>query len=278
MRRRPSPNGIDAARALQEIAGCKRGARRTILRRIEQNVWQAGGTFDALAAAGGLDALRQVPLAAEEVEAMHHCYTGETKARDQMLTAVKEEVFGSVVESCVYCASVEELTWDHYAPKETFPELSVHPRNLVRACYPCNHSKGSVFGDNAGHRIVRHVYSDVVPAMPYLTVVLRPGRSMPVPYYQIADDQLTAAEFQALSRHYERFDLYTVYQKRAIERMADIVNEFRSFPSGTDREVVRLSLQNRITGLVGRYFLNDWRVALARTLAASEDFISLCSR
>ena len=41
---------------------------------------------------------------------------------------------------CPLCGQRNVSTLDHYLPKESYPDLSILPINLVRACSDCNYT------------------------------------------------------------------------------------------------------------------------------------------
>jgi hypothetical protein len=61
---------------------------------------------------------------------------------------------------CPMCGSPGFGTVDHVFPKELYPELCLHSRNLVPAC-ACNVSRKSAFWDKAAGRVL-HPYFDEV--------------------------------------------------------------------------------------------------------------------
>lgn len=74
---------------------------------------------------------------AENRAALLDAYTGETKPLGELKNKIISAQPIGVRDLCPYCGCGMPDSFDHILPKSIYPEYSVHPRNLVRACTDC---------------------------------------------------------------------------------------------------------------------------------------------
>lgn len=83
-----------------------------------------------------------------EKESLLHCYNSSTNGLNELKTAIKRNQNKYFKVKCAYCGIGEISSMDHFAPKELYPEYSVHPLNLIPCCATCNSKKGEKFIEN----------------------------------------------------------------------------------------------------------------------------------
>lgn len=63
---------------------------------------------------------------------------------------------------CPYCGGKGNASVDHYLPQSIYPEHSLHPRNLIPVCRPCNSNKSNkTKGSQKGVRFIHPYYDNL---------------------------------------------------------------------------------------------------------------------
>lgn len=267
---------VDAKRHLQAVVRAKRGSTKSVLLLLGSRVEQAFDAFDAHLDARTLEGLSPMSLLDDQKRSLILCYKTKSKARDALFEEVERAMYGGAQSFCVYCDSVEKLTWDHYAPKDLYAEFAVHPRNLLRACYPCNVNKSDKYLNGANRRCVLHPGSDILPDVPCLKVSINIRSGTVIPTYGIDATSLTPAETNALVSHYTELKLFKAFQDRAIDRIAEVVNNVCRRGNRVDDLSLRQELREAAESFQESHHKNDWRTALFRALASDAPFITFC--
>lgn len=71
--------------------------------------------------------------------ALKKCYEGTSRFKRELSESLD---IVNRPRLCAYCQLKHADTWDHYLPSSLYPDLYVHPFNLVRVCHGCNEAKG----------------------------------------------------------------------------------------------------------------------------------------
>lgn len=95
-----------------------------------------------------LEILNKGTFTKDEKDALHHCYTSQTKALNDLKEVIISSQTPFYQNKCAYCGIGGIDSMDHYVPKEKYPEYSVHPFNLVPSCSKCNSKKSDLFIKN----------------------------------------------------------------------------------------------------------------------------------
>lgn len=173
------PATLDVTVYLGDIFGSKHLATRALLQAARPAVIARCGTYDT-----ALPRLQTPPILVwhpDTEAALQSCYTGGTKA----LSALKDDILTTLniqspvnLQRCPYCLLNDPRTWDHYLPKESYPEYSVYHANLLYVCFGCNH-RGACQGSC---RVIHAASSDISTAGELsLTTQSRSGLSVTGP-------------------------------------------------------------------------------------------------
>jgi hypothetical protein len=173
---------------------------------------------------------------------------------------------------CPYCGFGEIRDLDHHLPRVTYRALAIYVRNLVPCCSACNGKKRAVAGDAPPEQFT-HVYFDELPADSFLVanidVSIAGGLQTEFSIAQCAgmiNDLHARLQFQiqrlGLNDRYQgQVNLFVMSQQQGIEDAA-----------AAGAESLRVWLIRAYTSHAQRYGLNDWRSALLRALAQSDEF------
>ena len=215
-----------------------------------------------------LNLMKCDPAAIAQADILRSCYNGTTKA----LKALKERIRAAqperLLKYCPMCGTTLPGTYDHYLPAVDFPELSVHPMNLVPCCGTCN-SKKDDYWISDRERLFLHAYTDEIPDQQFLYVELIEVmglRSVGANFRLIRPDDLSDQVWSLIDKHFHRLELLKRYDERGNDEIAEIIADCRSYiqESGHDP---RNFLQSRARDRALVYGRNHWIAVLMNAMA-----------
>lgn len=90
---------------------------------------------------------------------LYHQYDNSKKSMSDLRNRVIEANNGEIVLKCPICELRDATDLDHYAPRQLFPEYSVHSFNLIPICHECNNKKSTKWCE-CGKRLFFNAYYD----------------------------------------------------------------------------------------------------------------------
>lgn len=141
--RRLSATTIDSESVHKAVVSRKTGSRRSRLEACEAVVLARIGDLVAQGPIGfPMDDLGHPCPGGGHTPCIHddlrHCWDSPTQPLEEMKQQLLEELGA---HPCPYCGINEVDTYDHYLPRERFPEFSATAANLIPACSRCNNLK-----------------------------------------------------------------------------------------------------------------------------------------
>lgn len=147
-----------------------------------------------------------------------------------------------IISTCPNCTISEINSFDHYLPKDTYPEFVVNPKNLFPSCTICNGYKNDVWIKD-GKRLFLNLYLDSLPDKQYLFVDLTLiGDIVETKFHIRNNGDIPSDIFEIINTHYVKLHL--------LERFNSNINE------------VVTSLENTITSFVGKLPLDEIKNAI----------------
>ena len=183
------------------------------------------------------------------------------------LTTIGERKF----DSCQMCTIEPVGSFDHYLPKENFPEYSVHPFNLFPACSKCNGKKGVFLVDQSGTRLFLNLYLDILPQVEFLQVDFEDD--FPLPTFSLDTSELSPELGEILASHYaglELFDRFTLSSGEVIDRL---VSEAITYLEDMTFERFKIHVQRTENRMQSIYGLNYWKSVLTLSLIEHPGFM-----
>lgn len=269
MRNLPVP-AVDPAVILRNITASKSRKIRSRLVRIRPAVRTAYATY--LANSQSLEAIRPAGINGVCMEALLHAYGSATKA----MNGLRDTLFFPNIEDfdeCPYCGISEPKTLDHYLPKESYPEFSVFPANLIPICHVCNSSyKGTQLLSNTGERLFLHSYFDVLPLFDFICVQVNMGAEIEIEFNITpkADDPYFST---VITNHFLKLGLKQRFARKAAAEIARKRPALtRIFNVKQNYAVVANELAQIASDLRSTCSGNHWKVALYEALSKSVVF------
>ena len=265
---------------LSGIVGGKSGERGSRLTSMIPVVQARYGVFEAAYTVAGISGVAQCTWTNTEREDLLHCYETTAKALQQLKTLISESQPDGVREVCPYCGIGGPRQFDHYLPKEKFPEYSVHSYNLVPCCGVCNGKKADIWLQPNKTRTFINFYLDSLPAVPMLDLTVqwsvKSGKLVPVSTFQlVCPAGFGAAEFQLVSTHFRKLGLLARYKDQAHTEFLAIRNAALSREAKTV-VVLHHFLKNFINNWEQTLGPLNWRISLYRALIAHAPFLQSC--
>lgn len=177
---------------------------------------------------------------------------------------------------CQYCTIGDSSeSFDHYLPKEHFPEFSVLSNNLIPCCSKCNSHKGANWKDVSGERNIINYYYDTVPNQQFLNCSITFKRRTPVASFSISNPgTIDPASFRLIQRHFTRLLLLERFKKKSNTEITNISNSIRQLtPTHTFAQVAQFLL-NDSNQMKASFGNNYWRAILKEALANSNQFFA----
>jgi hypothetical protein len=268
------PATLDVTVYLGDIFGSKHLATRALLQAARPAVIARCGTYDT-----ALPRLQTPPILVwhpDTEAALQSCYTGGTKA----LSALKDDILTTLniqspvnLQRCPYCLLNDPRTWDHYLPKESYPEYSVYHANLLYVCFGCNHRKGRHYDER--ELPYCHPYFTVPEGDALLHCNVRVANGVLTIQYYGAGAGALVDKGSIVHRHIVgRLDLAKRFQAEAASLVSNLIGELRHhFPQGINSDPLRSILERRYADAQNQLGCNAWDARLWHGLAACADFL-----
>ena len=159
---------IDPHEIFDNIIDAKQGVRSIRLRSIAPTIHNRFDEYDL--SKFSLENMCKQSWKDVEKSDLCHCYRNSTYPLDSLKHEIKQAQPQICRRICQYCGlnNVESI-YDHYLPKESFPEYAVYGFNLVPCCFTCNAKKSEIFLRH-GQRQFINLYYDPIPQEKFLYV------------------------------------------------------------------------------------------------------------
>ncbi|CAB3643269.1 hypothetical protein [Achromobacter pestifer] len=264
---------LDVRKYLPTIIQSKHKATRATLTNLRDKVFDLCDGYD-----NAIDAMTpppKQPWKEEESAALESCYGIGTMAlsahKDNILWALKVQSEVNL-QRCAYCMLNDPRTWDHYLPKESFPEYAVYHANLLYICFGCNHRKSKHYHN--AYLLYCHPYFsvDADTALLHCLVTVVEG-TLAIKYYCAGMGAMQAAA-EVAQRHLEGLGLIDRFAAEASSMLSGLIGELRQyFPDGVPAASLHRVLQRRYSEAQECLGINAWDSRLWHGVAHCVDFL-----
>lgn len=228
-----------------------------------------------------LTSVTAIGVSDQEKQDLKHCYESPTGALNKLKLDIEihhNNTCPDVAALCQYCGlKFVPDNFDHYLPKEQFPEFSVLATNLVPCCSECNSLKGTAWLDVNGIPEIINFYYDSLPIQRFLNVDVTVGpapKKVPVADFSLSQNPEDFCGLMAIIlNHYRKLDLLARYKRAAYAPFGNIKIEFAGLVQSKGREVVAQMLLKKANDLSLSRSPNYWEVALLSGMANSDEYL-----
>lgn len=274
MRYQLPANGLDVRTYFPKIIANKNLKTRAELKAVQVDVLTLCKDYTDILK--GLRAPKVQTWTDETSEALKSCYAVSTKElsshKDAILQSLKSQSDINV-QRCAYCMLNDPKTWDHYMPKEFFPEYSVYHENLLYICYGCNQRKSNYFDRN-----------ELIYCHPYFTIdndeallhckVTVSNAKLSIQYYGGGVGKFSKIGAIA-HQHVDRLGLIDRFKGEASSTVSGLIGELRQhYPMGVTQQALDGVLERRYALARDKLGCNAWDSRLWHGLAACPDFLA----
>jgi len=230
--------GLDVGVYFPKIIARKHLKSRVLLKAVQVDVIDLCNAYAK--ALKGLSSPKQHTWTVETIDALKSCYAVTTEElsshKDAILKSLKSQ--GEInVQRCAYCMLNDPKTWDHYMPKDHFPEYAVFHENLVYICYGCNQRKWNYFDKK--QLIYCHPYFTVdrEEALLHCRVTVA-NNKLSIQYYGAGSGKLIQAG-EIVHQHLDRLGLIERFKGEAASTVSGLIGELRqNYPNGVSQHTL----------------------------------------
>jgi hypothetical protein len=176
---------------------------------------------------------------------------------------------------CPMCGSQHPGTLDHYLPRESFPELSILPCNLIPACPHCNSGvkKGLYRGTASPERFI-HPYFETLAKGPIWHVEIQPPFEAARFRPQVADS-VPSCDRPMVQFHLDHIlgEVFHDYISTQWSRLPVLIHGWAVPNEPITQQSVASQLADHLRDTAVTSGGNGWRTALLRGVTASQDAI-----
>lgn len=264
--RRQGPYAAHTVADFETLVDDSTEERAVLLRPLVNNVSRTARAYDRRLP--NVHLLKPLAVTQAERDALIDGYEGRTVAIKRRLAAMVESLPAANADLCPYCSLDQNPDLDHFLPKARFPEFSLHARNLIPICTPCNRKKLNAVKTQNGDRVLLNPAFEPTIDLPILAAtVAYPGGQVAANYFLNDQGQLPPEERAVAQRHFDRLGLAGRYRARAHGYLASL----KAGLAGTSDNVKTQTLNAKLQGAAFGKAINDWEPALMRAIGADVD-------
>lgn len=180
--------------------------------------------------------------------------------------------FNRVENTCQNCTIGEVSSFDHFLPKDEFPEFSVHPKNLIPSCSKCNGKKSIVWREGINSMFL-NLYLDNLPDDQYLFVDINYNMDLDFTFNVDNRNQIPPALFSIIESHYRRLDLTQRFKENSNKVVSELTNSINSVKNKLPRiEIINSVIESEKSN-VAIYGSNYWQSILKISLVYNDKFM-----
>lgn len=214
------------------------------------------------------------PLILNSKASLLVCYNSKTSALDKIKSNIKLAQPKFYQNLCPYCGIGIPSTFDHYIPKEKFPEYSVFVPNLIPCCSSCNQKKGERWKDTNSRIFINFYYDNLFNDEFIDTSVEKDIEKIFKTKMKLyKPNSFTNEQFSIIQAHFKELDLITQYIENGYSFISEIIRSFNILYLGNSKSDVKLLLEKFYNENIVDYGINHFRTQIYKALSKSDDFI-----
>jgi hypothetical protein len=203
------------------------------------------------------------------------CYLSGGKKIAEIKKAIKDlqDKFGN--EKCMYCQIKDPDSFDHYLPKDLYPEFSSLAINLIPCCVTCNKKKDKYWKE-LGQVGIINFYLNSIPIVQFLYADITFSNSdyqTPIVKFVLDNKQgIDKATFKIIEKHYKRLDLAARYKDKVNSVISELKRILNSY--GKDLTTAKKigATADYASQLKIDYGINYWKAILLDELSKKTIF------
>lgn len=210
---------------------------------------------------------------AEKTKDLLSLYSYSNSVISKLKIKLTTTEFNRVENTCQNCTIGEVSSFDHFLPKDEFPEFSVHPKNLIPSCSKCNGKKSIIWREGT-NSIFLNLYLDELPDNQYLFVDINHNMDLAYTYNIDNRNQIDPTLFRIIESHYKRLDLTQRFKENSYKVVSELTNTINSFKNRLSRVEIIDSIIEIENSNIALYGSNYWQSILKIALVQNNDFMN----
>ncbi|MGZ3810913.1 MAG: hypothetical protein ACXVJN_04265, partial [Mucilaginibacter sp.] len=187
-----------------------------------------------------------------------------------ILTTVKKN---TVSNDCQNCTVGEVGSFDHYLPKEKFPEYAVNPLNLIPSCSICNGHKGAIW-QSEGNRLFLSPYQDILPTDQYLFINVKATRDdVEIEFFLKNSGTIDKTLYERIENHYSKLHLCNRFAGSCAKTIEETQNELKNYLPKLPLDEIKATIIETANDNRRTFGMNHFKYLLPIALVKSHDFV-----
>jgi hypothetical protein len=203
------------------------------------------------------------------------CYTSGGRNITSIKQHIKQLQDKFSNEKCMYCQIKDPDSFDHYLPKDDYPEFCALALNLIPCCITCNKKKDVYWKENGETGII-NFYIDALPINQILFVEIKiSGRTDNTPtavYFIKNNSNVDAKTFKIFTRHYNRLNLLERYNEKSDSAISELKRTLNSYGRSLSQSNAMKATLEYANQLNDDYGVNYWKSVFFKELSTKEEF------
>ena len=180
-------------------------------------------------------------------------------------------------EKCMYCQIKDPDSFDHYLPKDIYPEFCALAINLIPCCVTCNKKK-DVYWKESGEIGIINFYLDKIPSKQFLFVKIsfaKNNYTTPIISFELSNvNGINPASFKIFKKHFKKLELLERYNQKSDTEISELKRTLNSFGKTSSvsknmQDTLDYSIQ-----LKKDFGLNYWKAILFEELSKQKIFFT----
>jgi 5-methylcytosine-specific restriction endonuclease McrA len=201
-------------------------------------------------------------------------YTSGNSKLVKLKNSITTVLDNRVLNTCQYCTIAPVGSLDHIVPKDTYPEFSVNPKNLIPACTTCNSHKNENWKEN-NKTIFLNLYIDILPSEQYLFVSLDLSANNIQPTFELQNvNNIDSDIFELLENHYSRLNLFKRFKKESHKIISELTNLISASINLLDRDQIKELVLSKIDADKAIFGNNYYKSILEESLINNQIYLN----
>ena len=178
-----------------------------------------------------------------------------------------------IINTCPNCTINEINSFDHYLPKDKFPEFVVNPKNLFPSCTSCNGFKKDCWV-NDKKRLFLNLYLDELPTDQFLFVDIDIiGDIVSAAFYLKNNGNINEDIFNIIETHYNKLHLLERFSTNINDIVTTLENTINSFITKVSLEEIKDTIIEKCNKDKIAFGYNYWKSILETELVNNVEYM-----
>ncbi len=246
------------------------------LNALNENLEKKYETFNSHFLNNELETIKAHGYENQEKIDLLNLYSYKSKVIQELKVKITTSDAGRIINTCQNCTINEINSFDHFIPKDEFPEFVVNPKNLFPSCTKCNSLKNVNWRLNDS-KLFLNLYLDVLPEQQYLFVKVNKTKNTYETKFTLRND--TTIEnifFKQIEYHYNQLLLLERFSENNDTVITGLRNSINSFMEKLPLDEIIKTILEKCEKDKKAFGYNYWKsileIELVKTIEFLEEF------